>query len=467
MPYYLSTPLPRKRVTFFRPKQPNRQIFPDVELGMDGVHWIKYILCCVNYKGVDLGDVDSIVDMILDPNWGVYNRCLLWSYEVSRRKEDFGSGFFVARNWNYGIQARASGRDYVNFAAFGKLLNDILSLKKSKELVEDWNYYKKEDLLRGEFEEFVKRFEDEVLGANLATFPVKEFFSENCPTSGFKDKDKFTRDFVSSFVTKFSEVKGVKEMMESHSIINYVRFVVNQMGISKADDIKSASVISPKEALLLPGDLKPHLSDKGYDAFLLLGLLKDSPLFVSFIFQSYLDKQNVDYLDEYLNLREETSTSDFAHLINDLEELLKEYKHSFKANIPRKKLEHGAVWWEFNQFEYMMQLLSWEAYQLFINDEDIRKIFSVNLNRKRLRICLAFLKSYNQNHDLYVKYISGTDFESHLEEIDQIEVSKEGILKAIRESIPQEKIEVGGPMFVGMDQFQKWSRTILKSLKGT
>jgi len=175
MVYYLSLPVPRGRVDFFRPKQPNRQIFPDVGLGMDGVHWIKYILSCVNYKGINLEDVDSIVDVILDSNWGVYNRCLLWSYEVSKRKEDFGSGFFVARNWNYGIQARASGRDYLNYMAFGKLLNDILSLKKSTELVEDWNYYKKKGRLKREFEEFVKRFEDEVLGTNLATFPVKEW----------------------------------------------------------------------------------------------------------------------------------------------------------------------------------------------------------------------------------------------------------------------------------------------------
>jgi len=237
------------------------------------------------------------------------------------------------------------------------------------------------------------------------------------------------------------------------------------MEISKASDLKSTSIINLQNALPFPEDLKPHLSDKGYDAFLLLSLIKNSNLIISFIFQSYLDKQNVDYLNEFLNLRKEISTSDFTDFIKDLKKLLKEYKQSFEIDIPQEKLEHGAAWWEFNQFEYLMQLLSWEAYQLFLNDRDLREIFSIHPNTKIIRICMAFLSSYNQNHGFYVEHIGRTDFESHLEEIDQIEVSKEGILKAIAESIPDEKKEVGGPMFVGMGQFQEWSRSILKSLK--
>lgn len=467
--YFISLPENKKRIKYFRPRQPNKEIFPDIVLGMDGIHWIKFILGSMAYRNVDLSDESSLQEMVLNPEWGAYNRCLLWAFEVSDRNEETGSGFYVAKNWTYGTQARKSGRDFVSYEQFGDLLSDIVNTSEKEDLVKNWQLFFEENKTRGELKEFKERFENDVLGTNLPIFPIAKFLKEVRPkdVGELDSKRSYTERFVKAFLRIFRRMPPVQEKVESHSLLgSYVPFVRNQMGIITASDFKTLD-IDLKDGLTDPASLEPTLSEKGYDAFLLLFLLRDTPLFWSFVIQTYLNSRGVDFESEFLNMREEITSADFENHLTELEELIQEYKSKFEISRNPEIVERIAAWWDFNQFEYFMEKLCWKAHSLFLEDKNVRDGLLEDYAYERyLTVAADFLKNYHSNHAFYAGYLNKESFREHLQYLDNIEPKRESLLNVVDENVPRDMTDISkGVMFVGHDPFRKWSRSILESLQ--
>ena len=465
MTYYLSVPEPSHRVSLFRPKQPNDKIFPDVDFITSGIHWIKCLLACVTYKGMVLSEEEDVVNVILEPEWGIYNRCFYWAYEIAKRKMPISSGFFVAKDWTYGRRAQKEKRDFVNYKRFGELLNDIVMFEDSNELLNDWDVLNKTGKFQGELRKIKRRMQREMLGVNLSHFPIAHFLKLVKPSeTELSEKDTYAKRFISTFIGIFAKL-GVREIMRSHSIFSYIRFICNQLEISSFSDLREKALVDVKVAFEKPEEMEPHLSDRGYDAFLLLSLMKDNPIFVSYLFQSYMDEEGISLEEEYMNLREEIASSRFKNFLSGAEKLFKEYKKDFHIEIPKCEFERMAAWWEFNQFLYFMEELTWKSYMFYIDGLEPTKALEEEMARKRLESIINFLKSYHLHHSFYEKRLVGKEYEALLQRLDSIEPKKGEIVGLIKESLPRSRESRGAPMFMGLGSFRSWCRDLLRSLQ--
>jgi len=466
MAYFLSIPEPLHRISLFRPKQPNDKIFPDVDFITSGIHWIKYLLSCVTFKGITLSDDDAVVKVILEPEWGIYNRCFYWAYQSAYRKTPITSGFFVARNWTYGTRARREKRDFVNYQRFGELLNDIIETNDRAKLLEEWEKLNTTDVLEGELEKITKRFDQEVLGINMMQFPIIEFLKQVKPNEiDLTERILYSKRFISKFIRIFSELKGVREKMYEHSIFSYRRFVINQLKINNYSELRECSQVDFKVALQKPEDMEPHLSDQGYDAFLILSLLTDNPIFISYLFQIYLNQQAIDFQQDYLNLREETDSNQFQKFLSDIENLLKKYKIDFSIKINNCEFKRMAAWWEFNQFLYFMENIAWKFYIYQIDGYDYNQALKEESVKKHIKNAVIFMKNYQKHHSFYASHIVDKNYESLLLKLDNICPKKNEIIKLIEESVPQSNEYRDSPMLMGLGSFQVWCRELYASLQ--
>jgi len=465
MTYYLSIPEPSRRVSLFRPKQPNDKIFPDIDFITSGIHWIKYLLSCVMYKGVVLSNEEDVIDVILNPDWGVYNRCFYWAFEIARRKIPVSSGFFVAKDWTYGRRAQKEKRDFVNYKRFGELLNDILMFEARDKLLADWDALNKNGILQGELRKIKDRMQREVLGMHLSHFPIVRFLKTVKPNeTELAESAKYAKRFISIFIKIFTEL-GVRPKMYDHSIFSYVRFIRNQFKIFSCSDIRKNAKVDINVALEKPEEMEPHLSDKGYDAFLLLSLLKENPIFISYLFQSYLDEEGIILEKEYLNLREEIKSHKFRVFLSGIEKMLNEYKKDFRIMISTSEFNRMAAWWEFNQFLYFMENLAWNFYTCIINGLEPTEALEEELIAKRLENIINFMKSYHAHHSFYSKSLMDEEYETLLLQLDNISPEESQIVGLIEESIPSSGESRGDPMFMGLGSFRLWCRDLHSSLR--
>lgn len=465
MTYYLSVPEPSHRVSLFRPKQPNDKIFPDVDFITSGIHWIKYLLACVTYKGVVLSDEEDVVNVILEPDWGVYNRCFYWAYEVAKRKVPVSAGFFVAKDWTYGRRAQKEKRDFVNYKRFGELLSDIVMFEDRDKLLNDWDALNRKGSFQGELRKIRGRMQREVLGMHLSHFPIARFLKLVKPNeTELSETVTYAKRFISTFIKIFAKL-GVRQRMYSHSIFSYVRFIRNQLKISSFSDLREKALVDINVALEKPEEMEPHLSDRGYDAFLLLSLLKDNPIFISYLFQSYVDEEGISLEEEYLNLREEITSRKFRIFLSGAEKLLKEYKKDFRIEISTYEFDQMAAWWEFNQFLYFMEDLAWNFYMFYINGLEPTEALEEEMVEKRLENIVNFMKSYHAHHSFYSKSLVDEEYEALLLQLDNIEPEEGEIVRLIEESLPRRGESRGAPMFMGLGSFRSWCRDLLKSLQ--
>jgi len=492
MPYFLSFPKSQKKERFFLVVSlgPLNHVVRNVALITVELVWIKFIISCLLHKDYSLDNQKDINKMILAPDFGVYNRVLMWAFEYAERNIDPPSGVLLGRDWNYGTKAKAKNRDFFNYTGFGRFLKYILDTQHPQVFLRNAKKYSEGRLseVSKDFLPLEKRFREEVLGINLSQFRVRDFlrnvFEKIKATHFTTQRYEFVSIFVSNFLKEFRQTSEIESsgIIQDNMLRYYIDFVTRELGIFNKKDLleefrrdeKSLSSIFPD-----PSKLEPSLSDEGYDAFLILKLMKENAAkhFYSFLISSYLKKKDENFRfsnsHKYLNIYERLKTRDFQNHIKKVGRALSKFGE-FKLKLNEKLLRFLAIWWEYYQFSFIGERVIRAIHRLLLDNykpDEIREI----VDQYDLVALTQFMNTYLLHSDEYIDALRRDEnFEQILIQLDEISElgSKpnpnsiyEYLFKKANSQIKKEPARP--PFFPSMDSFELWVDKLIKLLKIT
>lgn len=97
MLYFLSFPKIKEKIRFFLVVSlgPLNHIVRNITLITIELVWINFILSCLLHKDYKLTDEEDVNEMILNPNFGAYNRVLAWAFEYATKNIDPPTGILL------------------------------------------------------------------------------------------------------------------------------------------------------------------------------------------------------------------------------------------------------------------------------------------------------------------------------------------------------------------------------------
>jgi len=480
--YFISEPHPKTKERLFSviPFGPKNHIIPGVTLITEKLIWVKYILSCILHKNLDLEKSNDVNEMILNPEFGVYNRILTWTFEYVKRNEEPPSGLLIGRIWGYGSSARKKGRDFFNFIELARLIKYILDVENPEEFLKKAKEYCKNNSKDYEKINFLKEFFDKrVRGVNLSKFSIEEVFKKifmEMKMEHFRSKrSQFASTFIKYFLIQFREQSKVEELLYDHPFHHYVSFVKG-LKVSRKGELLDKFQISEAELKVVipePEKLKPLLSDEGFDAALLLEVMrKGKPeLFYSFILLNYLEDKKISFEFNYINLYRKIKTKDFRRYLNFLKKSLSRFGLFFNSSeFNEKLLEPLAIWWEYYQFSYIGELVARKIYYNYDNNYDrYDKEEIKNRVKNDLKTLNLFLK--NLSLDEYKKVLEND--ENYREIIRQLVEMKlltdiDSVFEYLFEKVVSQSSKGEFsifPFFASFDSFIKLVRELRKKLK--
>jgi hypothetical protein len=485
MSYFISFPKIKEKVAFFQivPLGPLNHIAPNLTLLTVDLIWVKYIFSCLLHKDLSLQDLKQVNEMILNPEFGAYNRVLTWSYEYASRNVEPPQGILIATRWNYGKKARENNRDFFDFMEFGRFIKDILDTKDSNKFLSDAKKYAEGDFseVSKDFLFLEEKFKKYVIGVNLSDFSVRVFFShvfrELKPEHFTTKREEFVSLFTVCFLKDFREVSEIEKswIINDHPIYHYIRFIGKELGITKRKDLldklkrdeRNLDGIFPEPELL-----RPTLSDEGFDASLILKLIKENAPehFHSFVISTYLKKRNIDFGLNYLNIYKKLKTEDFQNHVKNLEKALSK----FGSNLTPLKLDGDllkflAIWWEYYQFTFIGETITKGIRRNLLDnyrENEIRK----NVSDENLEILSQFLKNYIASSNDYIEALNEDEnSEQILSQLEEMESSKEPdsiFVYLFKKAASSSSSEYPGyPFFPSLNAFERWVDELIEKLK--
>jgi len=485
MSYFVSFPKIKGRESFFRKVSlgPSNHIVPNLTLLTVDVIWIKYVLSCLLHKCISLDNSTHINEMILNPEYGAYNRNLTWSFEYASRNLEPPPGILTAKRWNYGRKARKYNRDFFDFIEFGRFIKDILDTKDPDAFIKNAKKYSEGSIseVSKTFLMWQERFKKNVLGVNLSHFDVESFlrtvFGLLKPTHFKEQREEFVSLFISYFLKQFRETSKIEEgdTLRDHPIYHYVSFIKNELGITRKEDIIDKIGDSGKKllsALPEPERLMPILSDQGLDAFLILKLIEENAetLFHSFVILTYLKKRKIDFKWRYVNLYKKIGTKDFQDHVRELKRALSRLEPNLTSlKLKNDLLSFLAVWWEYYQFSYIGERITREIHRYLLDglakDEIKRKI-----KKKDLEVLNHFLRNFASSPQTYIKTLKQDENKDEillqLEEMSS-DIDADAVFEYLYRLATLSSFSeyTSSPFFPSLDSFERWVDELMIVLK--
>jgi hypothetical protein len=485
MPYFISFPKIKEKVALFQivPLGPLNHIVPNLTLLTVDLVWIKYIFSYLLHKKLDLQDGKQVNEMILNPEFGAYNRVLTWSFEYASRNVDPPPGILIATRWNYGKKARENNRDFFDFREFGRFIKDILDTKDPGGFLSSAKKYAEANIseVSKDFLLLEEKFKRNVIGVNLSDFPVDVFFrnvfSHLKPEHFTTEREEFVSSFIFHFLKQFREASSIEKglIINDHPIYHYVSFIDKELGIMKKEELmdkferdeKSLCGIFPEPELL-----KPTLSDEGFDAFLILKLIEQnaSEHFHSFIISTYLRKRHIDFDLNYLNISKKLKTEDFQTHVKGLEKALSKFGSDFSPlNLNNDLLKFLAIWWEYYQFTFIGETIT-KNIRRHLLDTSTKSQIRKSVSDERLNALCQFLKNYIVSSRDYIEALKEDESsEQILSQLEEMESSTEAnsvfeyLFKKAASSNSSEY--PGNPFFPSLGSFERWVDELIEKLK--
>jgi len=423
--------------------------------------------------------------MILNPEFGAYNRVLSWSFEYASRNVDPPAGILIAKNWNFGAKAREKNRDFFHVINLGRFIKDILDTKDPAYFLSNAKKYAEGNIseVSKDFLFLEERFRRDVIGVNLPDFNVESFFRgvfSQLRQEHFKThREQFVSLFIIRFLKQFRDVSKIETsgIIKDHPIYHYINFVDKELGITSKEDLlekfkkdeKSLSNVFPK-----PEFLRPTLSDEGFDAFLILKLVKENAKehFYSFVIMTYLKKRNIDFEFNYLNIYKKIGTEDFKNHVKSLEKTLSK----FGTDLCPLKLENDllkflAIWWEYYQFAFVGEKITRNIHNHLLDNLTKREIRE-RIPDEELEILCQFLRSYIASSRDYIEVLKkDKNIEQILLQLEEIEACTEPnsmfeylFKKTASQSFGEYARD---PFFPSLDSFKRWVEELMHILKLT
>jgi hypothetical protein len=247
MPYYLSLPKDSSRERFFYVISfgPLNHIVKNVTLITVELVWVKFIFSCLLHKDFDLNSQEDFNKMVLDPDFGVYNRILSWAFTYARRNVSPPGGILLGVRWNYGTQARARNRDFFSYMSLARFIKDILDSENPNDFLHNAKKYSKGSIseVSNELLYLEEKLKYQVLGVNLSKFPVRSFLKDvfkYMKAEHFTTKrEEFVFHFISLFIKRFRQTSEIEEsgLIQQHMLQFYIDFIVRELNIFNRKDL--------------------------------------------------------------------------------------------------------------------------------------------------------------------------------------------------------------------------------------
>lgn len=478
MSYFISLPKIKEKMTFFSvvPFGPLNHIVPSLTLITLNLTWIKYIFSCLLHRDFDLSDNKEIYEIILNPEFGVYNRVLTWAFEYAARNAEAPKGVLIAVDWNRNIK---KNRDFFDYMEFGRFIKDILDTKDPEGFLANAKKYAEGKIseVSKDFRFLEYEFKKHVIGHNLSQFPIRDYFKEIFKELNHEHfatkRDEFVSISINYFLRQFRKVSSIERdgIIREHTFFDYVRFVRKELGIFDKNDLLVRFQRDEKSLysiFLDPKFLRPALSDEGYDAFLMLKLLKDNARihFHSFILSTYLRKKKISFYLRFLNIYDSLSSKGFRDHIKRLEKSLSKFGTDLKPlELDQDLLRSLAVWWEFYQFSFIGERITKDIHNLRLDEltpNEIRR----EISEKDLRILVRFLNKFLSRSDEYSRVLRqdeeyGEQILIQLEEMGRkptVDTVYNHLLTEVRNKEHSENYyeRAGYPFFPSLDSFEMW-----------
>jgi len=293
-------------------------------------------------------------------------------------------------------------------------------------------------------------------------------------------REEFVLISITHFLRQFRETSRIEKsgIIRDHMIFPYINFIEKELRIFNKKDLLEKFKTDERSLRAIfqsPNQLKPSLSEKGYDAYFILKLIKENAKthFHSFVILSYLRKRNINFRFNYLNIYKRLKTKDFQNYVKNMEEALSKFGTDFKPlKLDYEHLKFLATWWEYYQFSFIGEKIMRDI-QGFLLDhlelDEIRK----NIPDQELEILVQFLNNYFSSNEDYVEALR------HDENIEQIllqleEIGKTGknltvdsIFKYLLNKTQLQNFNdlASNPFFPSLDSFEMWVGKLIGILK--
>ena len=292
-------------------------------------------------------------------------------------------------------------------------------------------------------------------------------------------REEFVSLFISSFLKQFREVSRIEEtgIINDHPIYHYISFIEKELGIRKKEDLldkfkkdeRSLRSVFPEPELL-----KPTLSSKGFDTFLILKLIKENAKkhFHSFVILTFLWKRGIYFKFNYLNIYKKLETEDFRRHIKSLEKALSKFGSDLvPLDLDENLLKFLAVWWEYYQFAFIGEKITRDIHRYRLNKlskSEIRK----KIPEENLAILVQFLKNYIASRHDYTEILKkdekGEQILLQLEEMES-KTDIDSIFEYLFKKAASQSFNeyVSDPFFPSLESFERWVSELMRILKLT
>jgi len=488
MSYFISLPKIKEKATFFRKVNlgPSNHIFPNLTILTVDPVWIKYIFSCILHKNLDLKDFRQINEIILNPYFGVYNRVITWSFEYASKNEDPPIGVIIAKRWNYGIKAREKGRDFFDIIGLGRLIKNILDTENPVKFLSDARKYSE-----GNFSEvskdffFIEETLRRIIGINLSYFSIRiflrEVFKHMKPEHFNTQRTAFVSLFIAHFIKQFRKTSDIekKDIISDHPFFHYVKFVDKELKITEKKDLLKKLGRAEKDLYNIfpaPEVLKPILSNRGFDAFLILKLLKENAKkhFYSFIILTYLKRKNVNFKYNYLNIYKSLNRDDFQDHLKHLETALSRFGIDFTPlKLDNNLLKFLSIWWEYYQFAFIGEKITREIHR-YLSDNLMKSKIRKRICEKDLEILILFLKNYIMSSEDYDNALRiDESYEQIILQLEEMKACRdldslfEYLFKLAKKNLQSFNNLAQEPFFPSLNSFERWVDELIYTLKIT
>lgn len=287
-------------------------------------------------------------------------------------------------------------------------------------------------------------------------------------------RNEFVSLFIREFLAQFRSISRVEEteIINDHPIWHYINFSQKELGITTKEELlgKFRRLESDlREIFNSPNTIKPVLSDKGFDAYLILRLIKENSQehYYSFILCSYLKKHNVSFELQYLNICREITRREFSDHIERLDSSLSKFGSDFHPlRLDNELLTFLAVWWEYYQFAFIGEKVTRNIHG-FLQDgyteTEIRKKIS-----KDLDILRQFLTNFNSRGADYVRALSrDANHRQILIQLEEIAAKSDAMFDYLlgKASSQSSGESFPDPFFPSLGSFERWVEELTDRLK--
>ncbi len=476
MSYYVSFPKLKEKEALIQivPLGPLNHIVPNLTLLTIDLVWVKFLFAFLLHNNINLEDSKQVSEAIMNPKKGAYNRVLTWSYEYAMTNSDPPAGILIATRWNYGGKAREKGRDFFDLKKFGRYVKDILDSDDPSTFLAEAKKFSKGDLsaVSKKFLLQEEKLRNNVIGINLSDFPTTLFlqrvFEQLKPEHFTTHREDFLSLFIITFLEQFKETTELQnsDVINDHPIFHYTAFIKKELGITIKKDLVDKSNKSTADLEKIfpdPKQIKPYLSEQGFDAFLILALIRrNAPThFHSFLILTFLKRRQISFRSNYLALGQTIFSEEFYLHLKSLEKSLSKFGNDFaQLTVDPKLLKFLAVWWEYYQFTLIGETITKNIKRYLLEDFTKNQIKS-KIPSEQLNIIKEFLKDYSSSSINYIQALetdeNSTEILSQLEEmeplrsIDRIfEYLFDEAIKSTSKDFP------GNPFFPSFDSFERW-----------